>query len=213
MILLHKKLILILVVAAIILILILVANKIKSNSDSKSNSNSGVKKDYKWSASDTFSSCSKQCGGGISHLIASCTDTNGLKVDDKYCDENSKPISLKNCNTQPCETYSWIREFTPCNQTTNMKEEKMICSKNDGTIVSDDNCSSPKPILSSVMIPCDETYNWDVGFTPCDPMGMRRKRSVCSKNDGTIVSNDNCSPPEPILSSAMIPCENYSWGV
>lgn len=64
-----------------------------------------VKPHTKLSISSSLSvsdNCSKPCGGGKQYRKVTCNDINGNIVDDSMCDKTEKPVSERDCNTQPC---------------------------------------------------------------------------------------------------------------
>ena len=57
---------------------------------------------YTWKTGD-WSECSADCGGGTQTRSVSCQRTDGLIVEDVFCDAENKPASSQTCNEQGCE--------------------------------------------------------------------------------------------------------------
>lgn len=66
---------------------------------------------YAWEA-QAWSTCTKDCGGGVQTRSVTCKRNDGVYVDVSYCPAASKPTTSQTCNAQACPTGG-----TPVTQT------------------------------------------------------------------------------------------------
>ena len=62
---------------------------------------------YNWKL-NSYSTCTKQCGGGTQTRSLSCIrSTDNATVPNRHCSASTKPQTQRACNTQACPTYNW----------------------------------------------------------------------------------------------------------
>ena len=90
-------------------------------------------------ATNSWTSCSKNCGGGTqTRAVSSCKDSNGNTVSDSNCDIDVKPTTSQTCNTQTCLTWD-SSEWNTCIQ---------LCGSSTGT--SETVAVNPKQVKAAV---------------------------------------------------------------
>ncbi|XP_071947844.1 A disintegrin and metalloproteinase with thrombospondin motifs 16-like [Antedon mediterranea] len=165
---------------------------------------------YQWTANE-YTECSATCGHGQITRIVACTQNNGVKVDDSFCNGQSRPSELiVNCFIASCvSTYQWstTNQFTECSVTCGVgqRTKEIVCTVgNDGEQVQDSYCngqSPPIPVTESCNLgDCVQpaTYYWDTKnqFTECSAtcgQGTRTRVVVCTRNDGSEVDDSFCN--------------------
>ncbi|KAF7997831.1 hypothetical protein HCN44_009229 [Aphidius gifuensis] len=70
--------------------------------------------EYTWVLSE-FSTCTVTCGSGIQTSHAFCQERKSGVVEDKFCNEKTKPdFVLRECNKNPCPARWWIGPWQMC---------------------------------------------------------------------------------------------------
>ena len=165
----------------------------------------------------SWSSCSKNCGGGTQTRTVTCRTPDGRESTN--CSD-TKPPTTQSCNNEACSysTTEWSSCSEDCDGGTQTRT--VTCKTPDGRVVSDANCSDTKP---SDTRPCNdqacETYNWnESGWSSCSEVcgGGTQTRTVTCKTsgpDGSTVDDAYCTSTMPSITRPCNDqaCETYNW--
>ena len=173
---------------------------------------------YSWKEEDSWSSCSKDCGGGIQTREVPCIGSNGVKVDNIMC-TGRIPTTQRECNTPQCTNYNWREgEWGECSNSKDCgpgeRTRTVSCYElNTDQEVGYEFCNTQKPTITERCDkgPCIE-YNWREGGwdkdcptnPPCDTEPIvRNKVFQCFGSNGEPAEDNNCSGMPP---STPSPC-------
>jgi len=162
---------------------------------------------YKW-VTDNWETCGTNCK---QNRLVYCKRSDGVQVGNEYC-KDEKPIESRNCTGDNC-TYSWITENWGVCGTNCIQNRTVYCQQSDGKIVSDQNCTEPKPSSEK---PCNDgncTFSWEKrNWGDCDISCHQYQSVYCKRFDGIEVEDKYCKEEKPIYSR---PCTggncSYDW--
>ena len=180
--------------------------------------------DYNWNISDYFSTCSKTCGGGTRTKNVICKDSNGVIVEDSYCDLSSKPVVSEECNKEECVSYEWsLSDWSNCDKDCGggTRSKNVICKNMRGNVVDNSNCDStkkPQELSESCNTQSCETYNWSSSiWSNCDKNcggGTRTRTVSCKDSNNVIVEDSYCDlSSKPVVSEECNKQQCGVWGV
>eukprot|EP01029_Cantina_marsupialis_P022092 TRINITY_DN537_c0_g3_i1.p1 TRINITY_DN537_c0_g3~~TRINITY_DN537_c0_g3_i1.p1 ORF type:complete len:2361 (+),score=658.13 TRINITY_DN537_c0_g3_i1:515-7084(+) len=165
---------------------------------------------FMWVESE-WSTCSKECDGGISTREVVCKQGSTI-VSDEMCKMiSSKPQLSKTCNPQHCYNWSIGEEWSSCSKICDggVSTRSVVCKDLSDETVSDSKCISyvPKPESSKV---CNDDIKCFVygstDWSECSEMcgdGKQTRQLTCSSTaeDGKLVDISKCKNygPQPVI--------------
>ena len=155
--------------------------------------NTAVSCPTEWSNSG-WSSCSKNCGGGVRTRTVSCKQTrNGVLegVADSRCAVSTKPAASEACNTALCAAYVWSTGSYGVCVTGKDPETGVACGAGtkSRTVTCVDNTKAPSDV------------NYEVANSECSAAGTKPARSQsCAK--------ENCPTFAWVTSPTYSACSN-----
>ena len=182
---------------------------------------------YNWKPnSNSYSSCTKQCGGGTQTRSLSCIrSTDNATVSNAHCSASTKPQTERACNTQTCPTYNWKpNSYSSCTKQCGggTQTRSLSCIRStDNATVSNAHCSaSTKPqterACNTQVCP---TYNWKPNSyfsctKQCGGGTQTRSLSCIRSTDNATVANRHCSAstkPQTERACNTQVCPTYNW--
>ena len=180
---------------------------------------------YNWKP-NSYSSCTKQCGGGTQTRSLSCIrSTDNATVSNAHCSASTKPQTERACNTQVCPTYNWKpNSYSSCTKQCGggTQTRSLSCIRStDNATVSNAHCSaSTKPqterACNTQVCP---TYNWKPNSyfsctKQCGGGTQTRSLSCIRSTDNATVANRHCSAstkPQTERACNTQACPTYNW--
>ncbi|XP_058965493.2 papilin isoform X2 [Pocillopora verrucosa] len=158
---------------------------------------------FSWRTGE-FDKCSKTCAGGERKRRVFCVrDDNGEEVSDSDCAEDQKPSHKKRCNTQPCPSSWFVSAWSACSTTCGQGKQvrRVHCQRavegGETAIISDDQCSDPKPITMRACHMEKNCPEWSMGqWSSCSAscgMGNKYRNVTCEAFEtGAILPQESC---------------------
>ena len=92
---------------------------------------------YNWKLS-SYSTCNKQCGGGVQTRSLSCIkSTDNLPVSHEFCSDSTKPQTKRACNTQAATRKTFTKTLTATEDTTNNQLDMLLVIDDSGSMYDD----------------------------------------------------------------------------
>ena len=170
-----------------------------------------------WRSGD-WGECSKPCGVGQRTQPVECRSSANGVVEDRYC-TGMRPTDKEECNTAPCETYTWVTgEWLACPEPCGggQRTRDVVCRKqSDQARVDDAQCSDTKPAVSEACNtePCMwRSGDWGECSKPCG-VGQRTQPVECRSSANVVVKDKYCTGMRPTDKEECntAPCETYTW--
>lgn len=132
-----------------------------------------------WHVSE-WSQCNGPCGRGIQRRDVMCISREGKRTDVRYCDKNTRPLTVQGCGSAPYCASMWVPQaYEVCSASCGVGQvtRKVVCGKvvnHSFQLQSDAHCRhKPRPKSST---PCRSTT--------CGPQWYVTEWSTCSKTCG-----------------------------
>lgn len=162
-----------------------------------------------WSAWD--STCSASATRTRSYQ---CERSDGTIVASSEC--TSRGINLTESETasnySSCgyswDSGAWGAWSSTCSSTAT-RSRTVTCKRDDGAMMADSACTSPKPATSEtqgVYSSCGYSWNtgaWGAWSSTCSSSAVRTRSVTCRRSDGTTVADSSCSGAKPASSDAQ----------
>jgi len=151
-----------------------------------------------------WSSCSKECGGGVQTRTQSCVSSSGAAyADNSRCATATPQPTQQACNTGACPTYAWSSPAFGACSCSNTQTRAVSCVATPGGAVADSYCSAAgaKPATSQACA-SSGCYEWKLSaWTSCSVNcggGTSTATATCVQSatgpsPGTAVAASFCS--------------------
>ncbi|KAM8974414.1 A disintegrin and metalloproteinase with thrombospondin motifs 20 [Pelodytes ibericus] len=190
-----------------------------------------------WSASE-WSECLVTCGQGTKRRHVSC-HLNDEQLKDNYCDPNTKPVSVRQCELQECASWqigSWGPCTVTCGRGYQLRTVRCILGTRGITLderqcnaaarpTDSQDCERPSCQVHSQILPTlppvnhmERNTEWRYGsWTPCSATcgrGNRVRYVSCRDIYGGVADESFCAHlPRPTeVSSCFISCGEWQSG-
>jgi len=177
----------------------------------------------KWAPDNTWSSCSKTCGGGVQTRAVRCVDGSGTALSDSVCAKLSgvtKPPSQQVCNAQACPTFQWLlSDWSTCSSWCGggTQSRSVKCTAVGSlTPVAYSNCdtssipATARYCNTEIQCPLDSDVQWQLAdWTSCSSIcgGLSVKnRTVICRNTTTGLEVDSKFCPNNYAPEASALC-------
>ncbi|XP_041442325.1 A disintegrin and metalloproteinase with thrombospondin motifs 20 [Xenopus laevis] len=145
-----------------------------------------------------WGACSSTCAGGFEQRMVVCQDEEGRSS--SLCDEASKPIESRHCDSGPCPHWSH-GTWGECTQTCGggMKTRLVVCQLASGQVLDDQNCEildKPPNMAQCNNHACPADAFWHPGpWKSCSAScgkGVKYRNVHCVSKDKHIMDDNIC---------------------